>query len=102
MQLMVAATLVLLCTRPLEVGLFAQAPWLLPIPSIAIIGREVMNTYLISNARFTHKLFFTSLGSQEPCAGPSSCITKCILIVLYYYFSLSLPFFVFCSLIFCL
>ncbi|CAI8601683.1 unnamed protein product [Vicia faba] len=40
-KLMVAATLVLLCTRPLEVGFFAQAPWLLPIPSIAIIGREI-------------------------------------------------------------
>ncbi|XP_058774692.1 CDP-diacylglycerol--glycerol-3-phosphate 3-phosphatidyltransferase 2-like [Vicia villosa] len=40
-KLMVAATLVLLCTRPLEVGLFAQAPWLLPIPAIAIIGREI-------------------------------------------------------------
>ncbi|KAI5435768.1 Phosphoenolpyruvate carboxylase 4 [Lathyrus oleraceus] len=40
-KLMVAATLVLLCTRPLDVGLFAQAPWLLPIPAIAIIGREV-------------------------------------------------------------
>ncbi|KAI5444537.1 Phosphoenolpyruvate carboxylase 4 [Lathyrus oleraceus] len=39
-KLMVAATLVLLCTRPLDVGLFAQAPWLLPIPAIAIIGRE--------------------------------------------------------------
>ncbi|KAI5404551.1 CDP-diacylglycerol-glycerol-3-phosphate 3-phosphatidyltransferase, partial [Lathyrus oleraceus] len=40
-KLMVAATLVLLCTRPLDVGLFAQAPWLLPIPAIAIIGREI-------------------------------------------------------------
>ncbi|CAL5210323.1 unnamed protein product [Lathyrus oleraceus] len=40
-KLMVAATLVLLCTRPLDVGLFAQTPWLLPIPAIAIIGREI-------------------------------------------------------------
>jgi hypothetical protein len=45
---MVAATLVLLCTRPLDAGVFGQAPWLLPIPSIAIIGREVMGNYLIS------------------------------------------------------
>jgi len=44
MQLMVAATLVLLCTRPLDVGVFGQLPWLLPIPAIAIIGREVMHT----------------------------------------------------------
>lgn len=40
-KLMVAATLVLLCTRPLDVGVFAQLPWLLPIPAIAIIGREI-------------------------------------------------------------
>ncbi|PIA38772.1 hypothetical protein AQUCO_02700164v1 [Aquilegia coerulea] len=40
-KLMVAATLVLLCTRPLEVGGFGEISWLLPIPSIAIIGREI-------------------------------------------------------------
>jgi hypothetical protein len=54
MQLMVAATLVLLCTRPLDAGVFGQAPWLLPIPSIAIIGREVMGNYLISITYFTY------------------------------------------------
>lgn len=42
MQLMVAATLVLLCTRPLEVAMFGQVPWLLAAPSIVIIGREVI------------------------------------------------------------
>ncbi|RWW35657.1 hypothetical protein BHE74_00059389 [Ensete ventricosum] len=41
-KLMVAATLVLLCTRPLEVATFGEVPWLLTIPSIAIIGREVI------------------------------------------------------------
>lgn len=41
MQLMVAATLVLLCTQPLAVPMFGQVPWLLPVPAIAIIGREV-------------------------------------------------------------
>ncbi|XP_026445191.1 cardiolipin synthase (CMP-forming), mitochondrial-like isoform X1 [Papaver somniferum] len=40
-KLMVAATLVLLCTRPLEVAAFVQQPWLLPLPAIAIIGREI-------------------------------------------------------------
>ncbi|KAA8539382.1 hypothetical protein F0562_026074 [Nyssa sinensis] len=40
-KLMVAATLVLLCTRPLEVAMLGQVPWLLAIPSIAIIGREI-------------------------------------------------------------
>ncbi|URE30828.1 Two-component response regulator-like PRR73 [Musa troglodytarum] len=40
-KLMVAATLVLLCTRPLEVATFGEVPWLLTIPSIAIIGREI-------------------------------------------------------------
>ncbi|WOH12286.1 hypothetical protein DCAR_0831788 [Daucus carota subsp. sativus] len=40
-KLMVAATLVLLCAKPPEVALFEQFPWLLTIPSIAIIGREI-------------------------------------------------------------
>ncbi|XP_050209478.1 CDP-diacylglycerol--glycerol-3-phosphate 3-phosphatidyltransferase 2-like [Mercurialis annua] len=40
-KLMVAATLVLLCTKPLEVAIFGQVPWLLTIPAIAIIGREI-------------------------------------------------------------
>ncbi|XP_031103855.1 CDP-diacylglycerol--glycerol-3-phosphate 3-phosphatidyltransferase 2-like [Ipomoea triloba] len=40
-KLMVAATLVLLCTRPLEASAFGQMPWLLTVPSIAIIGREI-------------------------------------------------------------
>ncbi|ESW11078.1 hypothetical protein PHAVU_008G000300 [Phaseolus vulgaris] len=40
-KLMVSATLVLLCTRPLEVAVFGQFPWLLIIPSITIIGREI-------------------------------------------------------------
>lgn len=38
---MVAATLILLCTRPFEAGTFGQVPWLLTVPAIAIIGREV-------------------------------------------------------------
>ncbi|KAL7184681.1 hypothetical protein ACSBR2_026762 [Camellia fascicularis] len=40
-KLMVAATLVLLCTRPFEVPMFGQVPWLLTVPAIAIIGREI-------------------------------------------------------------
>uniref|UniRef100_A0ACD5XER3 Uncharacterized protein n=1 Tax=Avena sativa TaxID=4498 RepID=A0ACD5XER3_AVESA len=40
-KLMVAATLVLLCTKPLEVSLLSAGPWLLTVPSIAIIGREI-------------------------------------------------------------
>lgn len=46
MQLMVAATLILLCSRPLNVNMFGEVPWLLTIPSIAIIGREVGNSFL--------------------------------------------------------
>lgn len=41
---MVAATLVMLCTRPPDAALFEGVSWLLTIPSIAIIGREV--TYI--------------------------------------------------------
>ncbi|KAB2598150.1 CDP-diacylglycerol--glycerol-3-phosphate 3-phosphatidyltransferase 2-like [Pyrus ussuriensis x Pyrus communis] len=40
-KLMVAATLVLLCSRPLDVAMFGQVPWLFVVPSIAIIGREI-------------------------------------------------------------
>ncbi|KAL2629878.1 hypothetical protein R1flu_014564 [Riccia fluitans] len=40
-KLMVAAALVLLCTRPLPVSGLATTPWLLPLPTIAIIGREI-------------------------------------------------------------
>lgn len=40
-KLMVAATLVLLCSRPNDVVAFGQVPWLLVVPSIAIIGREI-------------------------------------------------------------
>ncbi|XP_039022893.1 CDP-diacylglycerol--glycerol-3-phosphate 3-phosphatidyltransferase 2-like [Hibiscus syriacus] len=40
-KLMVAATLVLLCSRPVNVAIFRQVPWLLIVPSIVIIGREI-------------------------------------------------------------
>ncbi|XP_019416092.1 PREDICTED: CDP-diacylglycerol--glycerol-3-phosphate 3-phosphatidyltransferase 1, chloroplastic-like isoform X3 [Lupinus angustifolius] len=40
-KLMVATTLILLCTQPLDLPLFSQTPWLLIIPSITIIGREI-------------------------------------------------------------
>ncbi|XP_021853273.1 CDP-diacylglycerol--glycerol-3-phosphate 3-phosphatidyltransferase 2 [Spinacia oleracea] len=40
-KLMVAATLVLLCSRPPEIALFGDTPWLFPVPAIAIIGREI-------------------------------------------------------------
>ncbi|KAL5800146.1 hypothetical protein ACOSQ4_033030 [Xanthoceras sorbifolium] len=40
-KLMVAATLVLLCTKPLEISMVGQVPWLLTVPAIAIIGREI-------------------------------------------------------------
>jgi hypothetical protein len=40
-KLMVAAALVLLCTRPLAMPWARLHPWILPLPAIAIIGREV-------------------------------------------------------------
>ncbi|GAB2276692.1 hypothetical protein Dimus_011408 [Dionaea muscipula] len=40
-KLMVAATLVLLCSRPSEAAIFRDLPWLLPVPAILIIGREI-------------------------------------------------------------
>ncbi|KAF5733794.1 hypothetical protein HS088_TW16G00234 [Tripterygium wilfordii] len=41
-KLMVAATLVLLCSKPFESAIFGQVHWLLTVPAIAIIGREVI------------------------------------------------------------
>ncbi|XP_010693113.2 CDP-diacylglycerol--glycerol-3-phosphate 3-phosphatidyltransferase 2 [Beta vulgaris subsp. vulgaris] len=40
-KLMVAATLVLLCSRPPEAAMFGDIPWLYPVPAIVIIGREI-------------------------------------------------------------
>ncbi|XP_074301683.1 CDP-diacylglycerol--glycerol-3-phosphate 3-phosphatidyltransferase 1, chloroplastic/mitochondrial-like isoform X2 [Silene latifolia] len=40
-KLMVAATLVLLCSRPPGIPLLRDVPWLFPVPAIAIIGREI-------------------------------------------------------------
>uniref|UniRef100_A0A7N0V730 CDP-diacylglycerol--glycerol-3-phosphate 1-phosphatidyltransferase n=1 Tax=Kalanchoe fedtschenkoi TaxID=63787 RepID=A0A7N0V730_KALFE len=40
-KLMVATTLILLCTRPPSFDTFGQVPWLLTLPAIAIIGREI-------------------------------------------------------------
>lgn len=40
-KLIVATTLVLLCTRPPEIAWFSESPWLLPVPAIAIISREI-------------------------------------------------------------
>ncbi|XP_071685767.1 CDP-diacylglycerol--glycerol-3-phosphate 3-phosphatidyltransferase 2-like [Rutidosis leptorrhynchoides] len=40
-KLMVATTLILLCTKPPEAAMFGQWPWLLTVPSIAVIGREI-------------------------------------------------------------
>ncbi|KAI4382865.1 hypothetical protein MLD38_008770 [Melastoma candidum] len=39
-KLMVAATLILLCSKPVEISMFGQWPWMLTVPSAAIIGRE--------------------------------------------------------------
>ncbi|XP_073021121.1 cardiolipin synthase (CMP-forming)-like [Primulina eburnea] len=40
-KLMVAATLILLCTRPHGTGMFGQAQWLVTVPAVAIICREI-------------------------------------------------------------
>lgn len=40
-QLMVVTTLVLLCTRSSPTMIARFVPWLLPVPAIAMIGREV-------------------------------------------------------------
>ncbi|KAI4384443.1 hypothetical protein MLD38_002600 [Melastoma candidum] len=40
-KLMVAATLILLCSKPVEISMFGQLPWILTVPAVAIIGREI-------------------------------------------------------------
>ncbi|AEE79330.1 CDP-diacylglycerol--glycerol-3-phosphate 3-phosphatidyltransferase 2 [Arabidopsis thaliana] len=40
-KLMVAATLILLCTKPMVAVVLGPVPWLVTVPSIAIIGREI-------------------------------------------------------------
>ncbi|KFK34751.1 hypothetical protein AALP_AA5G188400 [Arabis alpina] len=40
-KLMVAATLILLCTKPMDAIMLGPVPWLVTVPSIAIIGREI-------------------------------------------------------------
>ncbi|GIL72396.1 hypothetical protein Vretifemale_2763 [Volvox reticuliferus] len=40
-KLMVAAVLVLLCTKPIAVGPLAGNDWLVPVCTLAIIGREI-------------------------------------------------------------
>lgn len=40
-KLMVATTLVLLSTKPLHISWACDTPWLIPLPSTAIIGREI-------------------------------------------------------------
>lgn len=57
---MVAATLVLLCSRPLNIAVFGQVPWLLNVPSIAIIGREVIYT-IAGFVLYLYELFINIL-----------------------------------------
>eukprot|EP00249_Psilotum_nudum_P015030 c25129_g1_i1 orf=580-1440(+) len=40
-KLMVATTLVLVCTKPPALALAKTLPWLIPVPATAIIGREI-------------------------------------------------------------
>ncbi|KAM7265420.1 hypothetical protein ACFE04_003103 [Oxalis oulophora] len=40
-KLMVATTIILLCTKPLLIPMFGEVPWLLTVPAVAIIGREI-------------------------------------------------------------
>ena len=44
---MVAAALILLCSRPLEVAMSGEVAWLFTVPATAIIGREVLNIFLL-------------------------------------------------------
>lgn len=58
---MVAATLVLLCSRPNDVAAFGQVPWLLVVPSIAIIGREVLYDFTCLQYFLNHEFIYSGL-----------------------------------------
>jgi len=69
---MVAATLVLLCTKPLEVSVFGEVHWLLTAPSIAIIGREVSTNLTISVLQLMS--FISSTFNRQLCCVHVNCI----------------------------
>jgi len=60
LQLMVATTLVLLCTRPPAMAWARVAPWLLPLPAIVIIGREVLAPKLSSSSSGNRQSFVSN------------------------------------------
>ncbi|XP_074584905.1 CDP-diacylglycerol--glycerol-3-phosphate 3-phosphatidyltransferase 2-like isoform X2 [Curcuma longa] len=69
-KLMVAATLVLLCTKPLECAVFSEFRWLLTAPSIAIIGREITMSAVrewaaLQNSRVIEVVAVNNLGKWK-------------------------------------
>ncbi|XP_068668604.1 CDP-diacylglycerol--glycerol-3-phosphate 3-phosphatidyltransferase 2-like [Aristolochia californica] len=69
-KLMVAATLVLLCTKPPEVTTLGQVSWLLTVPAIAIIGREITMSAVrewaaSQNAKLLEAVAVNSLGKWK-------------------------------------
>ncbi|XP_020250715.1 cardiolipin synthase (CMP-forming), mitochondrial-like isoform X3 [Asparagus officinalis] len=87
-KLMVAATLVMLCTKPLEAAIFEGVPWLLTVPSIAIIGREITMSAVREWAASQNTKVLKSLGSRRSaCFGcnpalhfrwPFSMVLSCV------------------------
>lgn len=72
-KLMVATTLVLLCTRPPIAALAKVGPWLLPLPAVAIIGREItmsaLREWAASQGGDVHKaVAVNSLGKWKTAA----------------------------------
>ncbi|RWR95524.1 CDP-diacylglycerol--glycerol-3-phosphate 3-phosphatidyltransferase 2-like protein [Cinnamomum micranthum f. kanehirae] len=78
-KLMVAATLVLLCTKPLEVAVFGQVPWLLTLPAIATIGREITMSAVrewaaSQNGRVLEAVAVNNLGKWKTAAQMTALI----------------------------
>ncbi|WOK96659.1 hypothetical protein Cni_G05366 [Canna indica] len=91
-KLMVAATLVLLCTKHQECAVFGNVPWLLTAPSIAIIGREITMSAVrewaaSQNGRVLEAVAVNNLGKWKTAtqmtsltvllAGRDACRTEC-------------------------
>ncbi|KAL4189446.1 hypothetical protein AMTRI_Chr08g207140 [Amborella trichopoda] len=83
-KLMVAATLVLLCTKPVD-SMFGQVPWLLTVPSIAIIGREAVAVNNLGKWKTASQMIALTvlLATRDMSQTGPSILATCGIVLLY-------------------
>ncbi|CAN8268074.1 unnamed protein product [Cochlearia groenlandica] len=69
-KLMVAATLILLCTKPMDTVVLGPVPWLVTVPSIVIISREITMSAVrewaaSQNGKLSEAVAVSSLGKWK-------------------------------------